>query len=240
MKNHTKVLILAAGKGKRMKSTKPKVLHELAGKSMIMHIIDKCISSGLKDIYIVLGEQKDQILNAIKNIKVKVINQKKQLGTASEHAVQLLEAEKKIKELEDKIYSREAERRKLHNLVQELRGNVRVAVRVRPLLGSGPNEEKDEFGAVKCDKHASFVTLQRSDAKKGDAAFNFDKVFDDTTTNKDVFDDVSDLIQSALDGYNICLFSYGQTGKFLEPYSKNKYIWGVAFLLSNNAKMMDF
>ena len=50
MKSHTKVLILAAGKGKRMKSTKPKVLHELAGKSMIMHVIDKCISSGLKDI----------------------------------------------------------------------------------------------------------------------------------------------------------------------------------------------
>ena len=82
MNNHTKVLILAAGKGKRMKSTKPKVLHELAGKSMILHIIDKCISSGLKDIYIVLGEQKQQILNAIKDTKVKVINQKKQLGTA--------------------------------------------------------------------------------------------------------------------------------------------------------------
>ena len=82
MKNHTKVLILAAGKGTRMKSTKPKVLHELAGKSMIRHIIDQCISSGLKDIYIVLGEQKDEILNVIKDNDVKVINQK-QLGTAN-------------------------------------------------------------------------------------------------------------------------------------------------------------
>ena len=82
MKNPTKVLILAAGRGTRMKSTKPKVLHELAGKSMIMHIIDKCISAGLNDIYIVLGEKKDEILNAIKGTSVKVINQKKQLGTA--------------------------------------------------------------------------------------------------------------------------------------------------------------
>ena len=82
MKNHTKVLILAAGKGTRMKSAKPKVLHELAGKIMIKHIIDKCISSGLKDIYIVLGEKKNEILNVIKGNDVKVINQKKQLGTA--------------------------------------------------------------------------------------------------------------------------------------------------------------
>ena len=83
MKNHTKVLILAAGKGTRMKSTKPKVLHEIAGKSMIRHIVDKCISSGLKDIYIVLGEQKDEILKVVRGINVKVINQKKQLGTAN-------------------------------------------------------------------------------------------------------------------------------------------------------------
>lgn len=83
MINHTKVLILAAGQGTRMKSTKPKVLHELAGKSMIMHIIDTCNSSGLKDIYVVLGEKKEKILDAIKNTKVKVINQKKQLGTAN-------------------------------------------------------------------------------------------------------------------------------------------------------------
>ena len=82
MKNPTKVLILAAGRGTRMKSTKPKVLHELAGKSIIRHILDKCISAGLKDIYIVLGEKKDEILNVIKGTNVKVINQKKQLGTA--------------------------------------------------------------------------------------------------------------------------------------------------------------
>ena len=61
MKNDTKVLILAAGKGTRMKSAKPKVLHELGGKSMIMHILDNCTSVGLKDIYIVLGDQKDQV-----------------------------------------------------------------------------------------------------------------------------------------------------------------------------------
>ena len=82
MKKHTKVLILAAGKGTRMKSTKPKVLHELGGKSMIAHILDNCNSSGLKDIYIVLGDQKDKVLATINHSKAKVIHQEKQLGTA--------------------------------------------------------------------------------------------------------------------------------------------------------------
>ena len=59
MKHNTKVLILAAGKGTRMKSNKPKVLHELAGQNMLTHILDTCLSAGLKDIYIVLGKKKE-------------------------------------------------------------------------------------------------------------------------------------------------------------------------------------
>ena len=82
MKHNTKVLILAAGKGMRMKSNKPKVLHELAGKNMLAHILDACLSAGLKDIYIVLGEKKELIINKVNNSKVKFIYQKKQLGTA--------------------------------------------------------------------------------------------------------------------------------------------------------------
>ena len=82
MKHNTKVLILAAGKGTRMKSNKPKVLHELAGKNMLAHILDTCLSASLKDIYIVLGEKKELIINEVNNFKVKFIYQENQLGTA--------------------------------------------------------------------------------------------------------------------------------------------------------------
>ena len=82
MKNNTKVLILAAGKSTRMKSDKPKVLHELAGKNMLSHILDTCLLAGLKDIYIVLGDKKELINNELNNFKVKIIYQEKQLGTA--------------------------------------------------------------------------------------------------------------------------------------------------------------
>ena len=43
-------------------------------------------------------------------------------------------------------------------------------------------------------------------------AFSFDRVFPPAASQADVFAAVSELVQCALDGYHVCLFSYGQTG----------------------------
>ncbi len=85
-------IILAAGKGTRMKSEKNKVLHKVAGKEMINHVINSA-SNISSDIVCIVGHQADQVKSVVKNDKVDFRLQSKQLGTA--HAVR--QAKEEIK-----------------------------------------------------------------------------------------------------------------------------------------------
>lgn len=124
---------------------------------------------------------------------------------------------KKIAEYEEKLRVSEALRRKLHNLVQELRGNVRVFARVRPFL---PNDGLDMGSlpeptiSVRADMNSLRILKApaSSDERLEDHSFSFDKVFGPSCSQEALFEEVSEFVQSALDGYNVCLFSYGQTG----------------------------
>lgn len=77
-------IILAAGKGTRMKSRLPKVLHKVAGKSMLQHVLDTCAQLELDKTIVVIGHQGERIIEEIGN-QVLYAWQKEQLGTG--HAV---------------------------------------------------------------------------------------------------------------------------------------------------------
>ncbi|MFZ7132671.1 MAG: bifunctional UDP-N-acetylglucosamine diphosphorylase/glucosamine-1-phosphate N-acetyltransferase GlmU [Eubacteriales bacterium] len=77
-------LILAAGKGTRMKSIKPKVLHEICGKSIFQHVIDHCRDAGITEVYGIVGYKHEDIKEHIGN-GIGYVIQEEQLGTA--HAV---------------------------------------------------------------------------------------------------------------------------------------------------------
>lgn len=115
-----------------------------------------------------------------------------------------------IAELEVKVAEGEAIRRKLHNTIQELRGNIRVHVRLRPFLPSDGAEGMAENpeSSIMCDTFASTVTTN----VESPHTFAFDKIYGQADSQEFVFKDVSDFIQSAMDGYNVCIFAYGQTG----------------------------
>ncbi len=78
-------VILAAGKGTRMYSNKPKVLHTLAGKPMAKHVIDTCSDLGAQNIHLVYGHGGDQMQAELANEPVNWVLQAEQLGTG--HAV---------------------------------------------------------------------------------------------------------------------------------------------------------
>ncbi len=83
------VVILAAGKGSRMKSKLPKVLHQLAGKSLLQHVVDTCRSLLASHCHLVVGHGAEQVKNSIDggNVELSFIEQNQQLGTG--HAVKI-------------------------------------------------------------------------------------------------------------------------------------------------------
>ncbi|RVW87140.1 Kinesin-like protein KIN-14C [Vitis vinifera] len=126
-----------------------------------------------------------------------------QKGVISELQDRLADAELRIIEGENL-------RKKLHNTILELKGNIRVFCRVRPLL--------PEDGAGSESSVVSFPTSTEALGRGIDLTqngqiypFTFDKVFAHGAS-QDVFVEISQLVQSALDGYKVCIFAYGQTG----------------------------
>ncbi|MGD9107653.1 MAG: bifunctional UDP-N-acetylglucosamine diphosphorylase/glucosamine-1-phosphate N-acetyltransferase GlmU [Gammaproteobacteria bacterium] len=80
------VIILAAGDGKRMRSNLPKVLHEVAGKPLLQHVIDVAKQLKPQNIYVVYGEKGgEQVMQQIGDMSVTWVKQAQPLGTG--HAV---------------------------------------------------------------------------------------------------------------------------------------------------------
>ncbi|XP_040504522.1 kinesin-like protein KIFC1 isoform X1 [Gallus gallus] len=127
---------------------------------------------------------------------------------------------RRLREQEELQHALEMERRRLHNLVQELKGNIRVFCRVRPLLAAEKEKQKgmehlhfppqDNKTLVLLREEESHIGRERKEDLKYD--FSFDRVFRPSASQEEVFEEISLLVQSALDGYHVCIFAYGQTG----------------------------
>lgn len=134
---------------------------------------------------------------------------------------QFKEALESIEKLKELRIMDEQQRRQLHNQIQELKGNIRVFCRVRPLL---PNEMQDDSSM----DHISFtdevdqreiiiskdptLSAMGKEQQGKSLNFSFDKTFSPEVTQEEVFEEISQLVTSAIDGYKVCIFAYGQTG----------------------------
>ncbi len=125
-----------------------------------------------------------------------------------------------IATLESEVREGENLRKKLHNTIQELKGNIRVFCRIRPLRSSEQEENGGQMpfevaahtGDKQLDVVTSVPTAVPGKVEKKTQSFSYDKVFSPHVTQQRVFEEISQLVQSVLDGYNCCIFAYGQTG----------------------------
>lgn len=75
-------IILAAGKGTRMNSPLPKVLHPVAGQPMISNVIEACFAAGIGDIRVIVGHGQNLVKAVVEPMGVTCYPQMQQLGTA--------------------------------------------------------------------------------------------------------------------------------------------------------------
>ena len=109
------------------------------------------------------------------------------------------------------------QRKKLYNELADLKGNIRVYARVRPLnqrevkLGS---PQVTSFPAGDDGSPDDTLILRAPDRSGGsrEKVFEFDRVYGPDSTQEDVFKDTEPVVTAVLDGYNVCVFAYGQTG----------------------------
>lgn len=182
-----------------------------AVKQDLSGIFSVCVSFATE-----LEEQSKQLLE-------KVEQASSCLNGHSEDEFQNLQArvaalERSLEEERENCRAERQKRKELHNMLVELRGNIRVHCRVRPVLafdhtesstsGSGSSEEvihaiSDDTVMVNCVKAGMLVQNKM---------FEFERVHGPEDSQDVVFEEVKSLLTSLLDGYNVCIMAYGQTG----------------------------
>ncbi|KAI8507762.1 hypothetical protein Bbelb_140020 [Branchiostoma belcheri] len=124
----------------------------------------------------------------------------------SERLEELKQLTAKNETLSENYNSERVLRKKYYNMVEDMKGKIRVYCRSRPLSGS-----ELERGNVKIIRSPDEYTIQ-VDSNRGTKEFQFDSIFGEEHSQEKIFEDTNNLIQSAVDGYNVCIFAYGQTG----------------------------
>ncbi|XP_057544275.1 kinesin-like protein KIN-14E [Amaranthus tricolor] len=112
-----------------------------------------------------------------------------------------------LAELEVLYKEEQALRKRYFNIIEDMKGKIRVYCRVRP-LSDKEKADNEKNMVISSDEFTVEHPWKDEKAKQ----HIYDHVFNGSATQEDVFEDTRYLVQSAVDGYNVCIFAYGQTG----------------------------
>ena len=182
------------------------------------------------------------------HIKFLESDNKSQSHAFADLEMRMQNAIKSAAEANDKLIKEETLRRKLHNQVQELKGNIRVFCRARPALSADATDPAAKINYPDGDADSKEIEIIGLEEKSSlgnittrKNAFTFDRVFGPRSQNEDIFNEISQLVQSALDGYNVCIFCYGQTGsgKTFTMSSSDGMIPRAVYQIYDTAKALE-
>ncbi|KAG9399667.1 hypothetical protein AC1031_011481 [Aphanomyces cochlioides] len=131
---------------------------------------------------------------------------REEAATASTLSTNLKNLTDQYAHLEAQYKEEQALRKKYYNTIEDMKGKIRVYCRCRPMSSS-----ELERGCNSCVRFVDDFTLE-VETSRGPRSFTYDAVFNPSHSQDQVFEDTKHLLQSALDGYNVCIFAYGQTG----------------------------
>ncbi|KAK8936962.1 Kinesin-like calmodulin-binding protein [Platanthera zijinensis] len=111
-----------------------------------------------------------------------------------------------LSELEALCKGEQLFRKQYCNVIEDMKGKIQVFCRIRPLNGK-EIEEKENIKLFREDEFTVAHLWKEDKLKK----HIYDRVFDESASQDDVFEETKYLVQFAVDGYNVCIFAYGQT-----------------------------
>ncbi|CAL8346995.1 unnamed protein product [Lota lota] len=144
----------------------------------------------------ILGRDRVQTSEEVKNVG-------QQLLVLQDQLKQVREENRKIIE---NYTSERTLRKKFYNMVEDMKGKIRVFCRIRPVNRT----EAAQGGVVVVERLDDYSVAVET--PRGLREFQFDRVFSAESSQEELFQDTHRLIQSAIDGFNVCIFAYGQTG----------------------------
>ncbi|KAI5952396.1 KAR3 [Candida jiufengensis] len=166
------------------------------------------------------NSEKQREMDELNNLTTQKRNHVIQLNQeSSTRTEELIRMKFEISRMKEEMIDQELKRRILHAKLQGLKGNIRVFCRIRSVPEKSKltdivlnednlnDEAKQELIISKPNNGIHSISTTKNTFK-----FQFDKIFSMHQSNEYIFEEYSQLIQSCIDGLNVCVFAYGQTG----------------------------
>ncbi|XP_013413540.1 kinesin-like protein KIF25 [Lingula anatina] len=155
--------------------------------------------------------------NAMSQARLQTQKMRLNYSNVSDMEKKMVDMEAALQEANARHAKEKKRRRELHNTLMELRGNIRVHCRIRPLMEFDVgNQDVSTLGRP--GSLSEVVTHVMDDenvvvkTSKHSKVYEFERVYSPQESQEAVFEEVQPMLTSLLDGYNVCIMAYGQTG----------------------------